>query len=198
MGDAYWGNLWCFVCVTSPTLLPPWGISPVITKHPIFFLYIASNNAMAGRPQRVRLTGWTHWILATILLLWSYQISGQGKWKSFNIQLFVQKVHFFFFLPFLVSNFVICLILCRICWRNKGLCWSSELVWYVWQGLIWNISVEKSSDVWKMLSQCLMRLYRCLDLFSCALWLECVSNCLGLEKLLEIVAEEIIETLCVT
>ncbi|XP_040516831.1 uncharacterized protein LOC418465 [Gallus gallus] len=34
---------------------------------------------MAGRSLTIRLTRWTHWVSAIILLLWSHQISGQGQ-----------------------------------------------------------------------------------------------------------------------
>ncbi|XP_075290070.1 roundabout homolog 2 isoform X12 [Opisthocomus hoazin] len=39
----------------------------------------ASNNAMAGRQGSGGVTGWKHWILSMILMLWSHQISGQGQ-----------------------------------------------------------------------------------------------------------------------
>ncbi|KFV20738.1 hypothetical protein N340_01192, partial [Tauraco erythrolophus] len=34
---------------------------------------------MAERQENDRVTGWTHWVLAIILLLWSHQISAQGQ-----------------------------------------------------------------------------------------------------------------------
>ncbi|KAM9020149.1 roundabout homolog 2 isoform 6-T6 [Ara ararauna] len=43
------------------------------------WLSFISNNAMAGRQGSSRVTGWMHWILAAILMLWSHQISGQGQ-----------------------------------------------------------------------------------------------------------------------
>ncbi|KFQ40681.1 hypothetical protein N332_03649, partial [Mesitornis unicolor] len=36
---------------------------------------------MAGKQGSGRVTGWTYWILAIILTLWSHQISGQGQGK---------------------------------------------------------------------------------------------------------------------
>ncbi|KFQ68538.1 hypothetical protein N335_12315, partial [Phaethon lepturus] len=34
---------------------------------------------MAGKQGSSWVTGQTHWILATILMLWSHQINGQGQ-----------------------------------------------------------------------------------------------------------------------
>ncbi|PKU36165.1 lipase member i [Limosa lapponica baueri] len=39
------------------------------------------NNAMAERHGSGRVTGWTQWILAIILMLWGHQSSGQGQGK---------------------------------------------------------------------------------------------------------------------
>lgn len=50
-------------------------------KQSIIFLYVVSNNAMAGRQGSSQVTGLVYWMLAAILMLWSHQISGQGQGK---------------------------------------------------------------------------------------------------------------------